>query len=72
MELNKQIRHPIITLLKNIDLGVLMGHTKQLPWTGLIQWGNDGTHLLIRDFAIFLETSHNFPSSLEKRRLTII
>ena len=53
MEVNKKIRHPIITLSKNIDFGVLMGHVQQLRWTGLIQWGNDGTYVLRRHFAIF-------------------
>ena len=60
---------------KNIDFGVLMGHVQQLPWTGLIQWGNDGTYILIRYFAIFHGFSPNFiifPSYLEKRRLPII
>ena len=53
MEVNKQIRHPILTPSKNIDFGVLMGHVQQLPWTGLVQWGNGGTYILIRYFVIF-------------------
>ena len=52
-----------------------MGHVQQLTQTGLIQWGNDGTYILIRYFAIFHGFSRNFvifPSYLEKRRLPII
>ena len=30
-----------------------MGHVQQLPWTGLVQWGNGGTYILIRYFVIF-------------------
>ena len=53
MEVNKQIRCAIITPLKIIDFGVLMGHVEQLPRIVLIQWGNDGTYILITYFAIF-------------------
>ena len=60
MEVNKQIRRPVITLSKYIDFGVLMGHFQLLRRIGLIQWGNDGTHILIRYFAIFRNFSRNF------------
>ena len=30
-----------------------MGHVQQLPRTGLVQWGNGGTYILIRYFVIF-------------------
>ena len=30
-----------------------MGHVQQLPWIGLVQWGNGGTYILIRYFVIF-------------------
>ena len=49
-----------------------MGHVRQLPWTGLIQWGNDGTYVLRRHlqfFTIFREALGFFSSYLEKRRL---
>ena len=48
IEVNKQISHPIITLPKKIGFGVLMVHVQQLPLTGLIQWGNDGTYIITK------------------------
>ena len=36
------------------------GTVQQLPWTGLIQWGNDGTYILSRRFAIFRNFLWNF------------
>ena len=72
MEINKNIRHPIITPSKNINFGVSMGHVQQLPWTGLIQWGNDATYVLrdiLQFFAIFREALGFSYYYLVKRRL---
>ena len=60
MEVKKQIRCPIITPTKSIDFGVLIGHVQQLPQTGLIQWGNVGSYILIRYFMIFCNFLRNF------------
>ena len=68
----------MITPSKNINFGVLMGHVQQLRRTGLIQWGNDGTYILIYfnqmfcDFSRFLQNFTIFPSYLDKRKLPII
>ena len=64
MEVSKQTRCAIITPSKIIDFGVLMGHVEQLPRTGLIQWGNDGTYILITYFAIF---RNSFPPIWKKK-----
>ena len=49
-----------------------MGHVQQLPWTGLIQWGNDATYVLrdiLQFFAIFREALGFSYYYLVKRRL---
>ena len=42
-----------------------MGHVQQLPRTGLVQWDNRGTYILIRYFAIFFVIFEFFAKLLD-------